>query len=119
MGEQRLASAQRRREVADQVGHRRRQTLGVAPPRAAVVHPGTAALVLAGVGIEEEESDLGPILLAETIGGDVLVPCRQARYRFRMHAVERAHELEQAIDDCVEGEIALELRIRQPQALFA
>ncbi|SUD58028.1 Uncharacterised protein [Ectopseudomonas oleovorans] len=120
VGQQRRLAADWRGEVAHQVGHRGDQqlALGVAALVARAVHPGAAALVGAGVEIEEEAPDMLAVLL-NLEQAYVRVPGVEVLQLANLDAVELLHDGEQAGEHLVHREPGAHFFLGNAVALLA
>ena len=102
VGQQRRFVADRRREVADQMRHRRLQrgAVGALPAAAHHVHPRTRALAGAGVGIEVELADqLRCAITRGLAGGGPLDAVEAHAVVPHRRGVEPDAHIEQGLDD--------------------
>src|SRR3954471_2509170 len=97
VGEKRRLAADRAREVAIKVGHRRLDAVSPAAPRDGAVHPGSAALGFASIEVQIKLADEFAGRIADVEKANIFVPYRGARF-LDMDAVERLDQLEHARD---------------------
>ncbi|MNM61958.1 hypothetical protein D3C81_732710 [compost metagenome] len=119
VGQQRRLAADRRGEVAHQVGDRCLQVAGDgATTVARAVHPGTATLVGAGIEVEVEAADVLAVFL-DLEQAHFRVPRLEIVQFADLDAVELLDDGEQAAEDFIHREVGAQGFLRHAVARFA
>ncbi len=118
VGQQRRVAAQRRGEVAGQIGHRQLQAAMGAATAQALVHPGAATLILARIGVEVEQADVGAVGLTQCVSGDILVPGGDVAHALDLHAVKALDQGEHAVDGLRRREVGAQLFFGETELLL-
>lgn len=94
VGQQSRFAADRRRKIAGEIGHWPLQTFAVAEAGAADIHPGAAALLGAGVGIEIEGCHHTLVGIDQLVVAHIAVPHRHAGALTRAHPEQTLGQFE-------------------------